>query len=107
MPDNASSHKPWHRYERSTVTIRGLSFVAYGLIFGGMGGLAALVALFGVVGYPGRYLLYPFMLAAAYGYVLVVIKDDRILDPPPRARGARARRGVGGGGRTRHSLHHT
>jgi uncharacterized RDD family membrane protein YckC len=80
MPDNASSHKPWHRYERSTVTIRGLSFVAYGLIFGGMGGLAALVALFGVVGYPGRYLLYPFMLAAAYGYVLVVIKDDRILD---------------------------
>jgi uncharacterized RDD family membrane protein YckC len=80
MPDNASSQKPSHRYERSTVTIRGLSFVAYGLILVGMGGLAALVALFGVVGYPGRYLLYPFMLAAAYGYVLVVIKDDRILD---------------------------
>jgi uncharacterized RDD family membrane protein YckC len=80
MPDNVSSHKPLRRYERSTVTIRGLSFVAYGLVFGGMGGLAAFVALFGVVGYPGRYLLYPVMLAFVYGVILAIIKDDRILD---------------------------
>jgi len=62
------------------VTIRGLSFVAYGLVFGGMGGLVALVALFGFLGYPGRYLLYPVMLALVYGVALVIIKDDRILD---------------------------
>ena len=80
MPDNAISRKPLNRYERSTVTIRGLSFVAYGLILVGMGGLAAFVALFGVVGYPGRYLVAPFMLAAAYGVILAIIKDDRILD---------------------------
>lgn len=80
MPDNASYHKRSHRHERSTVTIRGLSFVAYGLVFGGMGGLVAFVALFGFLGYPGRYLLYPVMFALVYGVALVIIKDDRILD---------------------------
>src|ERR1035437_3594227 len=63
MPDNVRTHKPSHRYERSTVTIRGLSFVAYGLVFGGYGGLVAVVALFGLRGYPGRYLGAPFILA--------------------------------------------
>jgi uncharacterized RDD family membrane protein YckC len=80
MPDNVSSHNPSQRYERSTVTIRGLSFVAYGLIFGGYGGLVAVVALFGFRGYPGSYLGAPFMLALVYGVILAIIKDDRILD---------------------------
>ena len=57
MPDNVSIHKPSRRYDRSTVTIRGLSFVAYGLIFGGYGGLVAVAGLFGCRGYPGRYLV--------------------------------------------------
>ena len=80
MPDNVRTHKPSHRYERSTVTIRGLSFVAYGLVFGGYGGLVAVVALFGLRGYPGRYLGAPFILALVYGVILAIIKDDRILD---------------------------
>ena len=80
MHDSVRTHKPSQRYERSTVTIRGLSFVAYGLIFGGYGGLVAVVALFGFRGYPGSYLGAPFMLALVYGVILAIIKDDRILD---------------------------